>query len=77
MAEETLPDPNSSPDFTDKVTGPETNLKGIRCSRILANRMQCPRKAERRKPEDITGREAVCFVCWSIEGEDPEYSEIL
>ena len=46
----------------------------MKCQMILSNKMQCPREAKIRKIDDLTGREAMCTVCFALNGHPPEYN---
>lgn len=52
----------------------EGELK-VKCSRILSNRMQCPRLAVVGKFDDPENREALCSVCFTMEGMPINYQK--
>jgi hypothetical protein len=52
----------------------ETYNSDIKCSRMLENKMQCPRKASVARDDDPTNREALCSVCYALDNFPAGYN---
>jgi hypothetical protein len=57
-------------EYNKEIKAQTAALYNVRCTGLLKNHMQCIRQARWRKPDDISGREALCSICVAFIPED-------
>ena len=49
-------------------------IKGIQCSAMLDNHMRCIREAIVRQEADTEAKNALCYVCYRLQGSPRDYT---